>query len=80
VDPEEIEKEYADAGGYATFKQDVGEAVIEMVAPVQDRYGRLRIDEAGLRDALAAGAEKARSIASETLELVRERMGIRPRR
>jgi tryptophanyl-tRNA synthetase len=78
VEPEEIEKEYADASGYAAFKQDVGEAVIEMLSPVRERYERLRPDETAIRETLATGAEKARVIAAETLELVRRRMGIRP--
>jgi tryptophanyl-tRNA synthetase len=78
VEPDEVEKEYADAGGYAAFKQDVGEAVIEMLAPVRERYQRIRGDEAALLEALAKGADKARSIAAETLELVRRRVGIRP--
>jgi tryptophanyl-tRNA synthetase len=73
---EEIEREYADAAGYATFKRDVGQAVIELLAPVAERYKRLRPDEEGLRETLAAGAEKARSIASPTLQVARERMGL----
>jgi tryptophanyl-tRNA synthetase len=77
--PEDIEKEYADAPGYATFKQDVGEAVVELLAPVRERYGELRADEDALRGVLATGAEEARAIASETLALVRERMGIAAR-
>jgi tryptophanyl-tRNA synthetase len=77
VDPEEIEKEYADASGYAAFKQDVGEAVVEMLAPLRERYEGLRPDEAAIRRTLSAGAEKARAIAAETLEVVRDRMGFR---
>jgi tryptophanyl-tRNA synthetase len=76
VGPEEIEKEYADASGYAAFKQDVGEAVIEQLAPVGARYERLRSDGDALEATLAGGADKARSIASETLSIVRDRMGI----
>jgi tryptophanyl-tRNA synthetase len=76
VDPEEIEKEYADASGYAAFKQDVGDAVVELLTPVRERYEELRADEDAIRDTLTTGAEKARAIASETLALVRERMGI----
>jgi tryptophanyl-tRNA synthetase len=78
IAPEEVEKEYADAGGYATFKEDVGRAVAGLLAPVRDRYGELRPDRAGLERVLAEGAEKARAISSETLGLVRDRMGIGP--
>ncbi len=77
--PEEIEKEYADASGYAAFKQDVGDAVVELLTPVRERYEELRPDEAAITDTLAAGAEKARAIAGPMLATVRERMGF-PRR
>ncbi|MBA3860844.1 MAG: tryptophan--tRNA ligase, partial [Solirubrobacterales bacterium] len=39
-----------------------------------------RTDEAALEAALAAGAEKARAIARETLTDVREAMGVGPPR
>jgi tryptophanyl-tRNA synthetase len=77
ISPEEVEKEYADAEGYAAFKQEVGEAVVELLAPVRERYGTLRADEAALAAVLADGAAKARAIASDTLEEVRLRMGFR---
>jgi tryptophanyl-tRNA synthetase len=76
--PDAVEKEYADAGGYAGFKEDVGRAVAEYLAPVRERYAELRPDPAGLEGILAAGAEKARSIASETVALARRRMGVGP--
>ena len=79
VEPEEIEKEYAGASGYAVFKQDVGDAVVELLAPIVDRYERLRSDEGALGATLAKGADKARTIAEETLATVRDRMGILPR-
>ena len=78
IGPGEVEELYAEANGYAAFKQDVGEAVVELLAPVQKRYAELRPDEAGLAKTLAEGAEKARAIASETVGTVRERMGFRP--
>jgi tryptophanyl-tRNA synthetase len=76
TEPDEVEKEYADASGYAGFKRDVGEAVIELLTPIRQRYAELRPDEAALGELLAEGAERARAIASETLELARQRMGI----
>jgi tryptophanyl-tRNA synthetase len=76
VDPEHVEKEYAEAPGYAGFKQHVGEAVVELLAPVRERYAELRAEEQALKDVLVMGGEKARAIASQTLRLVRQRMGI----
>jgi tryptophanyl-tRNA synthetase len=76
--PEAVEKEYADAGGYAGFKRDVGEAVAGFLAPVRERYAELRPDEPRLERVLADGADKARAIASRTVALARERMGLGP--
>ena len=75
AEPAAIEKEFADAG-YGDFKAAVAEGVVEMLAPVRERYAELRPDEAALEEALAAGAEKARAIAAPTLAAVRERMGV----
>ena len=53
--------------------------MVELLAPVRERYAELRPDEAALEAALAAGAEKAREIAAGTVAEVRDRMGIGPR-
>jgi tryptophanyl-tRNA synthetase len=74
-----IERDFGDAG-YGDFKEAVAEATIEFLAPVRERYAELRLDEAALEGALAAGAEKAREIAAGTLAEAREAMGIGPRR
>jgi tryptophanyl-tRNA synthetase len=75
VGPEEIEREFGDAG-YGDFKKAVAEGVVEMLTPVQERYAELRSDEAALEATLAAGAEKARSLAAPVVAEVRDRMGI----
>src|SRR5262245_53041518 len=62
IEPEAVEREF-EGQGYGAFKQAVGEALVEMLAPVRERYLELRRDEAGLESALAAGAERAREIA-----------------
>jgi tryptophanyl-tRNA synthetase len=76
--PDAIEKEFAQASGYAEFKQAVGEAAADFLEPVRARYAEIRSDETGLEQTLAAGADKARAIASETLDAARERMGVGP--
>src|SRR5262249_12314584 len=74
----ELEARY-DGGGYGRFKEDVGEAVVELLVPIQRRYEELRGDEGGLLRMLAAGAEKARAESEPTLEQMYERMGfVRP--
>jgi tryptophanyl-tRNA synthetase len=68
-----------DGSGYGQFKQDVAEAVVTLLAPIQERYGQLRADEPQLRSLLARGAEKARETSAPTLEQMYERMGfVRP--
>jgi tryptophanyl-tRNA synthetase len=76
-DPTAIESEFADVG-YGDFKAAVGEAVADYLAPVRERYGEIRPDEDELETTLAAGAEKARAIASETLGEVRAAVGVGP--
>jgi len=73
-----VEARY-DGSGYGRFKEDVGEAVVVLFAPIQDRYRELRTDEDQLRRLLADGAEKAREASAPTLEAMYERMGfVRP--
>jgi tryptophanyl-tRNA synthetase len=70
----EVEAAY-DGRGYGDLKGDVGEAVITLFEPVQERYAELRADEAELRRLLSVGAEKARATAKPTLASMYERMG-----
>ena len=76
--PEDVEREFA-GQGYGAFKEAVGEAVVELLAPVRERYLELRADEAGLEAALAEGADRAREIATGVMKDVREVMGVGPR-
>jgi tryptophanyl-tRNA synthetase len=74
---EEIEREF-EGSGYGDFKGAVAEAVVDLLAPVRERYEELRPDEAALEATLSTGAEKARGIASGTLAEVRSAIGIGP--
>ena len=77
VAPEEVEREF-DGQGYGAFKEAVGEAVVEFLAPVRERYQEIRPDEQAIERTLAEGAERARAIASGTLREVRQAMGVGP--
>jgi tryptophanyl-tRNA synthetase len=77
VAPEQIEGEFA-GQGYGAFKEAVGEALVELLAPVRERYRELRADEQGLERTLTMGAERARTIAQQTMAEVRPLMGIGP--
>src|SRR5213080_1391562 len=70
----ELERRF-DGSGYGEFKEAVGEAVVALLAPIQERYRELRADERELQRLLAVGAEKARRASEPTLEAMYERMG-----
>jgi tryptophanyl-tRNA synthetase len=74
--PDAVVEEMRSARGYGDLKAAAAEAVVEMLRPVQERYESLRGDEAALEEILAAGAEKARVIAADTLADVRDVMGV----
>jgi tryptophanyl-tRNA synthetase len=76
--PEAIEARY-DGGGYGAFKQDVAEAVVALLEPIQARYAELRADPAELQRLLRVGADKAREASAPTLERMYDLMGfVRP--
>lgn len=77
ISPEDVEREF-DGSGYGAFKGAVADAVVDYLAPVRERFTELRDDEAGLEATLAAGAEKAREIAADTMRDVRRAMGVGP--
>jgi tryptophanyl-tRNA synthetase len=70
----EVEARY-DGSGYGKFKEEVGDALVELLVPIQQRYGELRSDTAELRRLLAMGAEKARASSAPTLARMYEHMG-----
>jgi tryptophanyl-tRNA synthetase len=77
--PEDVERDF-DGAGYGDFKSAVADAVVEYLSPVRERYAELRGDENALERTLAAGADRARAIASGTVADVREAMGVGPPR
>jgi tryptophanyl-tRNA synthetase len=64
-----------DSAGYGDFKEAVGEAVVELLGPIRERYEALRADERELQRLLAVGAEKARRTSEPTLQQMYDRMG-----
>lgn len=69
----EIEKEYR-GKGYAEFKDGLAEAAINFLSPFQKKYADL--DDAYVSQILNEGAQKARKIAGQTLQEVKEAMGL----
>jgi tryptophanyl-tRNA synthetase len=74
-EPQEAIEARFDGAGYGEFKDAVGEAVVALLAPVQDLYRELRADEGELRRLLAIGADKAREASAPTLAAMYDRMG-----
>jgi tryptophanyl-tRNA synthetase len=70
----DVEARY-DGSGYGQFKADVGDAIVELLGPIQTRYHELRSDPAELQRLLEMGAEKARASSAPTLSLMYERLG-----
>lgn len=60
--------------GYGQFKTELAEATVEFLRPFQERVRQY--DDETLLGILRPGAEKARTIAAETLRSVYKRMGI----
>ena len=71
---EAIEAEF-DGKGYGAFKPVVGEAVVEMLRPIQEETRRLLSDKAYLEGVYRAGAEKASYVAEKTLRKVYKKVG-----
>jgi tryptophanyl-tRNA synthetase len=72
-----LEGRYAGAG-YGTFKKDLAEVIVGALAPIRERTEKMLADEGALDRLLAAGAARAREIASRTMGVVRERVGFLP--
>ena len=70
----EIEREFS-GRGYGDFKLAVGEAVAEMLEPIQKKFNELMGDRTGLERILKDGAEKAAHRANRTLAKVYKKIG-----
>ena len=73
--PQQVAAEYTQ---YGPLKADTGEAVVEILSPIQHRYHELMGDKAELSRLLRTGAEKARAVASATLERTYNNIGLLP--
>lgn len=71
---EDLVKKY-EGIGYGGFKQGVAAAVIEHLAPIQEKFYNL-VESSELDIILDEGAEKANAIASATLKRMEEGMGL----
>ncbi|MCR4728906.1 MAG: tryptophan--tRNA ligase [Lachnospiraceae bacterium] len=71
---EEVEKEF-DGKGYGDFKLAVGEAVADLLCPLQDRFHELEKDKEFIDSVIKENAEKAGYYAAKTLRKVQKKVG-----
>ena len=74
--PQDVATRYAQ---YGPLKSDAGEAVVELLRPIQQRYTELITDRGELASLLHKGAEKAGSVAAATLDRAYNAIGLLPR-
>lgn len=71
---EEIENEF-DGKGYGDFKTAVGEAVVEELRPVRERYERYIADKAFMQECYSKSAETAQKFSQRTLDKAMKKIG-----
>lgn len=72
---QEIEADYQ-GKGYGDFKKDLAEVIVENLSPIRERALELLDDPDELDGLLEAGADRAREVASSTLQSAQARMGL----
>ena len=73
--PEQVASGYTQ---YGPLKVDAGEAVVEALRPIQNRHRELMGDRTELARLLRIGADKARQVASRTLQRAYDNVGLLP--
>ncbi|MBD5542875.1 MAG: tryptophan--tRNA ligase [Lachnospiraceae bacterium] len=72
--PDEVEKEF-DGKGYGDFKMAVGESVVSVLKPIQERFAQLLKDKAYIDGVIKENGEKANYYALKTLRKVQKKVG-----
>lgn len=71
----QIEKKYTNKN-YGQFKNDLTEALIEHLWPIQNKYKKVMNDQEELKDILDFGSRKIAGVAKKTLAGVKSKMGL----
>jgi tryptophanyl-tRNA synthetase len=66
----------ADYSRYGDLKRDVAAALVELLRPVRERHAALSSDLGAVRGILAAGAERAHTVASATYSRAADAIGL----
>ncbi len=72
--PDETVREF-DGKGYGEFKPAVGEVVVAVLKPLQERVGELNKDKAYIDSVIKKNGEKAQYFANKTLRKVQKKVG-----
>ncbi len=72
--PADVEREF-DGKGYGEFKPAVGEAVVDVLRPLQERVADLEKDKAYIDSIIKNNAEKAQYYSNKTLRKVQKKIG-----
>ena len=64
-----------DGKGYGDFKMAVGETVVSVLKPLQDRMADIAKDKAYVDSVIKNNAEKANYFANKTLRKVQKKVG-----
>ncbi len=75
----EAEEHFKDAN-YGTLKNEVADSVIEVIAPIREKFNTLLADKDYLDTILEKGAQKAEAIAKKKLKEVYDKIGLMPRK
>ena len=74
----EYEEAYIEQGiAYSQLKEELAQAIYEELKPIQEKRRQLEKDPEYVERVLKEGAEKARKVASQTVEEVKEKMGLK---
>jgi tryptophanyl-tRNA synthetase len=69
------EEKFADYNGYASFKQELADALMSLLEPVQEKYNAIKDDEEYLQSVIRKGAETVQPIAHKILSKVYHKVG-----
>lgn len=72
-------EEHFQGKGYGDFKKEVGEAVVEALRPVQEKYADLQKNKDYIDQMIKNNAERANYLAIKTLRKVQKKVGLPPR-
>ncbi len=74
---EELQNSYQNEGlRYGDLKKELAQAIYQELQPFQEKRARLAQDQKYVDSVIQMGAEKARAIATETIQEVRKKMGL----